>query len=267
MGQNIPLDDDSVTPRPMPTRRPWQISVRGLMTLIFGLACGLALLTVMGRAVGDAREAGRRAQCLGNLCHLQLALLNYHEAYGELPPGYVADATGRPMHSWRVLILPFLEQTALYNQYDFREPWNGPNNITLLNRMPLIFSCPSRFSSPTNLTSFVAITGPGTMFPGAASVRFADVTDGPARTLMMVEVNNQNIPWTAPVDLDVRTMSLKVNDPSVPGISSTHPHGAHICLGESRHFLREEVSADALRALITIAGRDGVGYDDGSQSY
>ncbi len=153
------------------------------------------------------------------------------------------------MHSWRVLILPFMEETALYNQYDFREPWDGPNNIKLLNRMPLLFSCPSRFSNPTNLTSFVVITGPGTMFPGAASVKFADVTDGRARTLMMVEVENQDIPWTAPVDLDVRTMSLKVNDPGVPSISSMHPDGAHICLFQRRQFLRENVSADAAACL------------------
>ena len=116
------------------------------------------------------------------------------------------------MHSWRVLLLPYMEQTAFYNRYKFNEPWNGPNNITLLNSMPSTFACPSRFSQPTNLTSYVAVTGPGTMFPGTESTKFDDVTDGTSNTLMILEVSNANIPWTAPVDLDVRTMSFQIND-------------------------------------------------------
>ncbi len=63
-------------------------------------------------------------------------LHNYHETYKTLPPAYIADANGKPMHSWRMLIMPFMEQSTLYNQYDFSEPWNGPNNIKLLDSMP-----------------------------------------------------------------------------------------------------------------------------------
>ena len=182
------------------------------------------------------------SQCMGNLSQLQIALLNYHDTYGALPPAYVADATGRPMHSWRVLILPFIDENSLYKQYDFSEPWNGPNNITLLDRMPGVFSCPSRSSNPTNLTSYAAITGPGTMFPGAASVRFADVTDGLARTIVIAEVADVDIPWTAPVDLDVRTMSVGVNDSKSPGISSRHPQrGTHLTGRGSPFPAREEL--------------------------
>ena len=67
---------------------------------------------MLSRAVGEAREAARRAQCLCNLCQIKLAFHNYHSQYGSFPPAYVADANGRPMHSWRVLILPFMEQTV-----------------------------------------------------------------------------------------------------------------------------------------------------------
>ena len=59
------------------------------------------------------------------------------------------------MHSWRVLILPFLDQQSLYNQYDFREPWNGPNNIKLLNSMPSVLRLPEPASEPRSLTSYV----------------------------------------------------------------------------------------------------------------
>jgi hypothetical protein len=217
---------------------------------------------MLARAVGDAREAARRSQCTCNLCQIKLALHNYHEVYKSLPPAYIADASGTPMHSWRVLILPFMEQSALSNQYDFSEPWNGPNNLKLLKSMPSNFACPSRFSNPTNLTSYVAITGPGTMFPGAGSVKFADITDGLSNTLMVVEVANMNIPWTAPWDHDVRTMSFRINDPKRPSISSNHPGGANIVLGDaSTRFMHESISRDNLRALITIAGGEGTTAD------
>jgi hypothetical protein len=251
--------------RSRPSRRRWQIGVRGLMKWMFGLSCLFGLLTLMGRRAGDALETGWRAQCLSNLCQIQLALRNYHETYGAFPPAYIADATGRPMHSWRVLILPFLEQQSLYDRYDFLEPWNGPNNILLLNKMPRVFGCPTRSPGPTALTAFAAITGPGTIFPGAGSAKLADVTDGPANTLMIAEVANVDIPWTAPVDLDARTMSLKINDLRGPGISSKHPGGAHICLGQGYQFLREGFSAETLRALITIDGGEGIKAEEAVQ--
>ena len=130
------------------------------------------------------------------------------------------------MHSWRVLILPFLDQKSLYDQYDLREPWDGPNNSKLLNSMPSCFACPNLPRSLPNLTNYAVITGPGTMFPEAGSVKLADVTDGLPETLMVVEVARLDIPWTAPIDLDIRTMSLKMNDPGRPGISSPHTVGA-----------------------------------------
>src|SRR5262249_28978493 len=117
-------------------------------------------------------------------------------------------------------------------------------------------------SSPTPLTSYVAITGPGTMFPGASSARFADVTDGLSNTLMVVEVANVNIPWTAPQDLDLRTMSFQVNDPKRPSISSKHPGGANVVFGDSRTcFMLKSITPENLRALITIAGGEGISAD------
>jgi prepilin-type processing-associated H-X9-DG protein len=259
VGFDFELDEHPGVSKPAPTRRPWRIGVSTMMAWIFALCLFFGLIALLGRAVGSAREAARRSQCLCNFCQIKLAFLNYENEYGSLPPAYLADATGRPMHSWRVLILPYLEQSPLYNRYDFAEPWDGPNNIKLLNLMPTIFACPSRFSSPTNLTSYVVITGPGTMFPGSGSVKMADVTDGLADTLMLVEVANVDIPWTAPQDLDIDTMSLRVNDPKQPGLSSRHPGGANITLGDGRYgFLREGIPEETLRALITLAGGEGI---------
>ncbi len=263
MGLDFELEMEPVAAKAAPSGRR-RMTVASLMVWIFVLACGLGLFAMLCRAVGAAREAARRSQCTCNLCQIKLALHNYHETHGTLPPAYVADANGRPMHSWRVLILPFMEQQSLYARYNFAEPWDGPSNIKLLNSMPSNFACPSRFSeNPTNLTSYVTITGPGTMFPDAGSVKFADVTDGLSDTLMIVEVANLDVPWTAPIDLDIRKMSMKVNDPKRPCISSPHPGGANVVFGDARTvFLYEGIPEASLRALITIAGGEGVQADE-----
>ncbi len=241
-----------------PPRR-WRISLRRAMALVVVAACICAGLVYLGQAVQAAREAARRSQCVCNFCSIKLALHNYHSSYGELPPAYIADANGKPMHSWRVLILPFMELGPLYSRYNFNEPWDGPNNIKLLDEMPGAFACPSRLDRPRNLTSYVAIGGPGTMFPGANPVTFGDVTDGLAETLMVVEVSNVDIPWTSPRDLDVCMMSFVVNDPRRPGISSKHPGGANVAFGDaSVHFLRESTSRGDLKALTTISGGERV---------
>jgi hypothetical protein len=262
MGLDLEHDLDPASIEPPGPRRHFQMSVGTMMRVLFALACACWLITMLGRAVQSAREAVRLSCCTCNLCQIKLALLNYHDRYNALPPPYVADAAGQPMHSWRVLILPFLEQQTLNGQYDFSEPWNGPNNIKLLNCMPMTFACPSRSGNPTTLTSYVVITGPGTFFPGSASTRFADATDGLSNTLMVVEVANVNIPWTAPWDLDVRTMSFRINDPKRLGISSKHSGGANVVLGDaSTRFLRESISPENLRALISIAGGEGISAD------
>ena len=92
-----------------------------------------ALLTVIAIAglivvclifLVDTRSGGRyRSQCKLNLKQIAIALHNYHETHGSFPPAVTYDANGRPAHSWRVLILPFLENADLYKQYRFDEPW------------------------------------------------------------------------------------------------------------------------------------------------
>jgi hypothetical protein len=225
------------------------------------------LCALVAPAVWKAREAARRSQCSCNFCGIKLALHNYHSTYGCFPPAYIADASGKPMHSWRVLILPWLERTDLYNQYNFSEPWNGPNNVKLLHSIPTNYVCPSWHDYTTTLTSYVAVTGPGTIFPGERPTRIEDITDGTANTLILGEVANVRIPWTAPKDLDVLAMSLRVNDPERLGISSKHPGGAHISLADGCiRFARETITPGNLRALLTIAGGEGITADQALDS-
>ncbi len=262
MGPDFELDGRAVTSRPASSRRRRTMSIQGLMKLVFILACIFGLFSLLSRGEPHGERA-RRYACVNNLKQILIALETYEQVHGMLPPAYVADASGRPMHSWRVLILPFLDQQSLYDQYDFREPWDGPNNSKLLNSMPSCFACPNLPRSLPNMTSYAAITGPGTMFPGAGSVKLGDVTDGLRDTLMVVEVANLKIPWTAPIDLDIRTMSMTLNDPYDPGISSPHPVGASIGFGDTWvRSLTHSIPEETLRALITIAGGEGVKVDE-----
>src|SRR5262245_21426383 len=75
-----------------------------------------------------AREAARRMQCNNHLRQIAIALQNYHDAYQCLPPAYTVDAAGKPLHSWRTLILPFMEGKAVYDKIDLSKPWDDPVN-------------------------------------------------------------------------------------------------------------------------------------------
>jgi hypothetical protein len=102
----------------------------------------------------QARSASEMATCNGNLCYIGGFLLAYHEKYGHFPPAYTVDKDGRPMHSWRALLLEFANPSD--KRYDFNEPWNGPNNIKLANEPPSCLICPSDHDMRNPSTSFTS---------------------------------------------------------------------------------------------------------------
>ena len=130
-----------------------------MATLVVYLAVAAAGLAWLVRGVTRAREAANVSVCFGKLSYIHIALLNYQSVHGAWPPAYVADEQGKPAHSWRVLILPFLEEHALYRAYHFDEPWDGPNNRRLLDRMPAAYACSDR--PGTTYTGIAAYHGAG----------------------------------------------------------------------------------------------------------
>ncbi|WP_169976042.1 DUF1559 family PulG-like putative transporter [Tautonia rosea] len=226
-----------------------ELTVRGWMRRIVVIALVLAPITWLYRAVNSAREAARRSQCVGVLSQLSLALANYESAYGTLPPAVVPGPDGSPWHSWRVLVLPYMEGHALYASYRFDEPWDGPNNRRLIDQMPSIFECPTdqaKQGGSTRFTSVVALVGPGTCFPPdrAANTReFDGVRD---QTVLLVELGESEIPWTAPVDLDLDTF----RDQAARGEGSPHPNLRNVQYADFRvRKLSLPVEPDTLRRL------------------
>lgn len=206
--------------------KPWlRITIGKLLWLNLALGCVVAVWAVSIRERNLAAERTRQQQCSYNLSVIALALRNYHNAYGSFPPAHVDDANGKPMHSWRVLILPFLGRSDLYGMYNFNEPWDSPGNRALLASMPKAYACPSESTSMAGrgLTSYVAVTGPGTVFPDGAAVSIAALKNGGSSTVIATEADNMRVGWTEPRDLDVRTMSLDVTDPRRAHASNRHP--------------------------------------------
>ncbi len=212
------------------------------------------LFLVSAKIVRDVQEAFRRANCIGvRVTLIGMALADYHRQNGEFPPAYLPGIDGKPAHSWRVLLLPYLGYDDLYSRYTFDEPWDGPNNGLLADEMPMEYRCPSA-RNPGLYTNYVAVVGPETLWPGERAVSLKGI-ENPWATIHFVEIADSDIHWMEPRDLTLDEAAVGVNVNSHRGISSNHPGGAScwMLVGE-RYFLHDGTSAAVLRAMLTIGG-------------
>jgi len=196
--------------------------------------------------------------CDNNLRVLALAMHNYHDAYGTFPPACVAGEDGEPMHSWRVLLLPYLGRKDLYDQYDFDEPWDGPNNRALIPLMPPEYRCPDYLLSNYDATSYAMIVGPGMLSDGESASRMADIKDGTSNTIMFVEAHGARIVWTEPRDLDGGAMSFLINSGQAGELQGHADHVKTVFCDGMTHELPLGRAPGDLRAMATIDGGEVV---------
>lgn len=190
-----------------------------------------------------------------------MAVANYESANGSLPPAYVLGPDGKPWHSWRVLILPFMEQSALYHAYRFDEPWDGPNNAKLADQVGTIFLRPGLDPATRRFTSFVAVVGPQTAWPEARPMTLTEIGDGTSQTLLAVEVPNSNIPWMAPIDLRFDRTSFRMNDGSGRGLGSRLGGARVVTVDGMVKTFSDTLSPATLRALLTANGHEEIDWD------
>lgn len=172
------------------------------------------VMTALFAGVQNVRAAAALAITKDNYHNVGMALANYESAYGNFPAPATRDKNGKPLFSWRVEILPFIEEQALYNEFKRDEPWDGPNNIKLLDRMPKVFDTPYLPPAKAGHTHLQVCTGPKTMFPNDKNVRkgmtYAQLSamDGASDTIMLAP-GAKAVPWTAPDDIVIDKEAIK----------------------------------------------------------
>ena len=223
------------------------------------LVCGGVLVGLLLPAVQSARGAARRAMCMNNMKQIGLAIHSYHSVYGEFPPAYVADENGRPMHSWRVLILPFLDQDWLYQMYDFEKPWDHLDNMALADMMPAIYRCPGEPMISSSETSYLMLVGPGAFSEGPTGRRIQEFTDGTSNTMMITESVGSGICWLEPRDCDVQRQTFRINDGTAGGLQSAHPGKVNVVFADGAAYsLDEGTDPQTVRAWTTVDGGEAV---------
>lgn len=219
--------------------------------------------------VQTVKDLSNTSACVGNLRRIGQAVLAYEAAHGTFPPAYLADENGQPIHSWRVLILPYLDQQDLYDNYDFDEAWNGPQNSLLADQIGDIYRCPCELETVDQWleeeggfldTSYMMIVGPNTITDGPSTKKsLADVTDLPFDTFLVVETAGSRVHWMDPRDLTEHGLSQDSYSPSPPMIWGEHSAGAHavMCDGSVR-VIPDAIEPDQLKAMSTISGGEAV---------
>lgn len=204
-------------------------------------------------AVQSAREAARRMNASNNLKQIALAMHNYHDAYRNLPQAAITDDEGKPLLSWRVALLPFLEEQELYEEFHLDEPWDSPHNKQFIERMPNVFSDPS-VPLPPGQTVFHAMTGEDYALEVDEATAFRDFTDGPSNTILVAEVSrDEAVPWTAP-----RDVKIDVDNP-LAKMGRTHRGGFQAVLADGAvKFLSHAIDPGLFKALLTRAGGEVV---------
>jgi len=240
---------------------PFQFTLRGL--LIFTAVVSVLLALVIAPLVRMAQRMAWQNQCQNNIKQILVALYDYHDVCKCFPPAYVPDANGKPMHSWRVLILPYLDQRALYDRYDFTEPWNGPNNRKLAAEMPDVFRCPAAGVSGSTATNYLGVSDEHAAFAGEKPLTLTDFMnyDGTAYTIMLVEVGDSSVCWMDPQDLS-RAEAFAVLSGDAQGEAPPH-HSGGVAFGYANGdvylFPRDLGAAEWLEGALTRDLLDNAG--------
>jgi hypothetical protein len=202
-----------------------------------------------GKGKGEA-EAIRQGK--NNLKQLGIAMHNYESTHGQLPPSAIVSKDGKRLLSWRVLLLPYLEEDKLFKQFKLDEPWDSDHNKKLLARMPRVYAPTLAKKVQPGATPFQVFTGPGTIFPGNRGSQITDITDGTSNTILIVEAASA-VPWTKPEDLPF--------DPKkpLPRLGGRFEAGFLLALADGSVFLgKKDFDQDILRSCITASGGEVV---------
>lgn len=234
-------------------------SFRGLRRwLYFGITGLLLLLSTAFQSGGHGRLSYAMSDSKRNLNQIGHALHNYHDAHGRFPPPSIASEDGQPMHSWRVLILPFAEYGPRL-AYELSEPWNGPHNRVVGEEAIEVYHDPLYHEVPSPTTNYFAVTGPHTAW-SAGGCRREDFRDGTSNTILAIETSAVSAKWIEPRDLsfDEAVETLCTVDAEGAWLEVNYFYdvylGRHILFADGTARRTYPMSQEAARALLTIDG-------------
>jgi prepilin-type processing-associated H-X9-DG protein len=230
----------------------------------------------------SAREIAARKQSIVNLKMISLAMHNFHTNHDRFPPAVMYGPDGKPWHSWRVLLLPYLEEAPLYSTYDFSQPWDSPKNKALIAQMPAVYRDPINGDENRSFTNYGALVAANAIFApdggkqfdpellplGKDGISLRDITDGTSNTLTIAPVEpGRKIPWTKPEDIDAGPAFAGFGQPN--GIAAPFtflgPGGgkaAPIAFADgSVRMISASVNPIVLKALFSRAGGEVIAAD------
>lgn len=235
-----------------------------LVELLVVVAILGMLIALLLPAMHDGtRTPARSGLCKNNLKRIGLALIDYVNMHdGEFPPAYTIDAEGNRLQSWRTLILPFLDEQALFDRIDLTKTWDDPANAEALDRANrvTVFRCPLvDLDLPPGTTTYLAVVGAGFVFSGPEPTSLAEITDGKDQTLLVFDAAAEHaVHWMSPQDADeaVLLSYTEVTEMYHPGYFPAAFVDGHV------QSLDASLTGETRKAMITIAGGEAIADSD-----
>jgi hypothetical protein len=216
------------------------------------------ILPVIVAPLQAARGAATRAQQMNTLKQLGLAMHNYHDTHRAFPPAAFRDKAGKPLLSWRVHVLPYIDEADLYKQFRLDEPWDSEHNQKLIEKMPKLYESTRVRGVDKGKTTFVVPVGKDTIFGGAEGMKIQKITDGTSNTILMLESDAKHaVIWTKPDDIEI--------DPKDParGLFADERKQILVLIADgSVRGLRLPKLGEALYHMLTATGGEPVDFQD-----
>ncbi|MCI0641489.1 MAG: DUF1559 domain-containing protein [Gemmataceae bacterium] len=212
---------------------------------------------VIQPAIAKVQNAAKRQTSANNLKQIGLAMHIFHDNHRSFPPAVSYDAKGKPLLSWRVHVLPFLDQAELYLQFKLDEPWDSDHNKKLIAKIPEVFVSPEAKKVERGKTTYLVPVGPRTIFSEKKGTTLNKITDGTSNTILAVDAEDSRaVFWTQPDDYKL--------DPKQPiaGLVRPDAKGFQVLFADgSVRFIASTVNADTLNALFTMDGGEVIQND------
>lgn len=238
-------------------RKTLGAKVRKLLIVFFWLFVVIGVpYSLISPAVFQAMAAAERTQIRNDLKQIGVAMHQYEAEHGQLPDTYIKDEGGYPLLSWRVRLLPYMDEQELYEQFKLDEPWFSTHNRKLISQMPDVYQSP-HLEKDEHKTPYLLPVADGTLFSRGKGVKLSEIIDGESNTIMVVEASDdQTVVWTKPEDLTIDLESPQEMVSSERGLCLT------LMADGSVQVFGKSISTKILVALLTFAGQEDLTFGE-----